>query len=79
MKLTTRWNTACTVGYTASVSREENRSAHGGVTHVQVRRGARGIIARKVNSNGRHQEVGATFTPTAEQIQHWANIDRATR
>lgn len=80
VKTTCRWATVCTVGYTGSVSRNENRAAHGGVCHVLLRRNAGGkVVARKVNSNGRHQEVGETFAPTAEQIEHWNSIAAASR
>ena len=73
-KITTKYTTLCTVGYTGSVSRDENRAAHGGVCHIQVRRGANGLLARKVNSNGRHQEISESFIPTAEQMKNWESI-----
>jgi len=75
-----RWSTICTVGYTGSVSRNENRSAHGGVCLVQVRLDSRGkTIARKVNSNGRHHEIGEPFEPTNEQIEYWLKIEASAR
>ena len=77
--ITTKYQTICTVGYTGSVSRDENRAAHGGVCHIQVRRGANGLLARKVNTNGRHEEVGASFVPTAEQVARWEAIAKASR
>lgn len=77
MTLTNRWKTICTLGYTGSVSREENRSAHGGVCLHQARQAKDGrIMARKVNSNGRHEEVGETFEIDADRLAHWQSIDR---
>ena len=74
-KLTSRYQTIATVGYTGSVSRNENRSAHGGVCLLQARRTASGqILARKVNSNGRHQEVGQSCTIDADQLAHWESM-----
>ncbi len=74
-KLTARWATICTVGYTGSVSRDENRAAHGGVCHCQARRTKDGrTIGRRVNSNGRHTEVGESFDLSAEQIAHWQTL-----
>ena len=78
VKLTSRWQTICTVGYTGSVSRDENRSAHGGVCHCQARLSKDGtIMGRKVNSNGRHEEVGEPFAIDEDRVMHWASIDRA--
>jgi len=75
IKLTNRWQTICTVGYTGGVSRDENRSAHGGVCHCQARRAKDGtIMGRKVNSNGRHEEVGEPFAIDEERVRHWAAI-----
>lgn len=80
IKVTSRWTTICTTGYTGSVSRDENRAAHGGVCHTQVRHArAGGVIARKVNSNGRHQEVGEAFAPTAAELDHWQSIADSAR
>jgi hypothetical protein len=77
--VTSKYQTICTVGYTGSVSRDENRAAHGGVCHIQLRHGANGIRARKVNSNGRFEEIGPSFVPTAEQVSHWEAIAKASR
>lgn len=79
MKITTKFQTICTVGYCGSVSRNENRAAHGAVCHIQVRRGKTGLLARKVNSNGRHQEIGESFEPTADDIAHWERIEKSSR
>lgn len=78
--MTTKYQTICTVGYTGSVSRDENRAAHGAVCHIQARKASNGrILARKVNSNGRHQEVGESFEATAEQVAHWESIAKSQR
>lgn len=44
-----------TVCYTGSVSRNENRAAHGGVCHIET---CECGATRRTNSNGRHEEVG---------------------
>lgn len=70
--ITSKFTTVCTLGYSGSVSRNENRSAHGGVCHIQIRRAKGGVLlARKVNTNGRHQEIGEAFEPSDEQLSHW--------
>lgn len=74
MKITSKWQTVATVGYTGSVSRDENRAAHGAVCHLQARKGKNGLIGRKVNSNGRHHEVGEAFALDAEMLAHWERI-----
>ena len=74
-KLTSRFQTIATVGYTCSVSRDENRSAHGGVCLLQARRNAKGeILGRRVNSNGRHQEIGAAFLLDSDMLAHWESM-----
>ena len=78
-KITTKWTTVATVGYSSSVSRNENRSAHGGVCHLQVRKGANGLLGRKVNSNGRHEEKGEAFAIDADTLAHWGKIAKASR
>lgn len=77
--ITSRYTTIATVGYTGSVTRNENRAAHGGVCHLQARRGANGIIGRRVNTNGRHQEVGEPFDLDANTLTHWERIARSSR
>lgn len=75
MDITSRWRTICTAGYSGSVSRDENPAAHGGVCLTQIRRNRSGvIIARRINSNGHHQEVGESFVPTEDEIEHWQSI-----
>ncbi len=80
-KITSKYTTIATVGFSGSVSsRNENRSAHGAVCHLQARRNAAGqIVGRKVNSNGRHQEVGETFVLDADTLAQWERIERSSR
>jgi hypothetical protein len=78
--LTSRYTTVATVGYQGSVSsKNENRSAHGAVCHLQARKGANGIVGRKVNSNGRHQEVGEAFALDADTLHHWECLAKSAR
>lgn len=80
MKLTTKYTTIATVGYSGSVnSRNENRAAHGAVCHLQARKGAHGVIGRRVNSNGRHQETGEAFALDADTLAHWERIAKSAR
>lgn len=76
MKITTRYQTLCTVGYTGGGN---NPSATGGVCHIQVRRAGKKILARKVNTNGRHSEIIGYFEPSAEQMARYESIAKATR
>jgi hypothetical protein len=78
-KITTKWTTVATVGYSSGVSRDENRSAHGGVCHLQARKGARGILGRKVNSNGRHTETSESFDLDQATLSHWELIAKSSR
>lgn len=77
-KITTKWQTIAIVGYTSSVSSDENRSAHGGVCLLQARQGANGVLGRKVNSNGRHKEIGDSFELDAPRLAQWLEIAKAT-
>lgn len=80
MKLTSKYKTIATIGYSGSVSRTENRAAHGAVCHLQARRNAAGqIVGRKMNSNGRYQETGEAFLLDANTLAQWESIDRASR
>ncbi len=73
-----RWQTVAIVGYSGAVSRDEDRRAHGGVCLLQLRRQRNGgILARKVNSNGRHAEHGTPWTPDAETVAHWIRLGGA--
>lgn len=74
-----KWTTVATIGYRGSVSRNENRAAHGAVCHLQARKGARGLRGRYVNSNGHHDEVGESFDLDAETLNHWESIERQSR
>lgn len=78
-KITTKWTTVATVGYSGSVSRNENRAAHGAVCHLQARKGANGLLGRKVNTNGRHEEKGEAFDLDADTLGHWGTIAKAVR
>ena len=78
--LTNKYKTIATVGYTGSVSsKNENRAAHGAVCHLQARKTTDGLKGRKVNSNGRYQEIGQAFDLDAETLSHWERIDRSAR
>jgi len=68
--LTSRFQTIITRCYTGSVSSDENRAAHGGVCITQCRRTASGqILARQVNINGRHTEVGESYEITDAEFR----------
>ena len=80
MKVTAKFTTIATVGYAGSVSRKnENRAAHGAVCHLQARQTADGLRGRKVNSNGRHSEVGESFALDADTLAQWQRIARSAR
>lgn len=80
-KITSKFKTIATVGFTGSVSsKHENRAAHGGVCHLQARRNAAGeLVGRRVNSNGRHQEVSEAFLVDARQIDEWERIEKGAK
>ena len=72
IRLTNRWKTICILGYQGSVGGEENRAAHGGVCLHQARiSGKNGRRGRKVNSNGRHEEIGHAFALDDQRLAHW--------
>ena len=79
IELTSRFQTIHTRGYTSSVSsvsRNENRAAHGGVCHTQCRRTASGAIrVRHVNSNGRHTEAGESCEISEAEFDRLASLD----
>lgn len=79
MAITRKWQTICIVGYSGSVSRAENRAAHGGVKLCQARRTRSGLQGRSVNTNGRHEEVGEPFPLTDEELRHWQSIEAQRR
>ena len=81
MKLTSKFTTVATVGYQGSLnSRNENRSAHGAVCHLQARRNSAGeIVGRKINSNGRHQETGVAFALDSDTLAQWERIEKSNR
>ena len=74
-KVTQRWQTISFVGYSGSVGRDENRAAHGSVCLLQAKKTRDGrLVGRKVNSNGRHREVGEPFALSDEQLAHWESM-----
>ena len=76
--ITTKWTTLAITGYRGSVSRNEERRAHGGVCLLQVRRGANGILGRRVNSNGRHRETSEAFAMDDATLANWQAIAKAS-
>lgn len=74
MKLTNRFKTIAIVGFSHAVSRNENRVAHGGVCLLQARTLDGVIIGRKINTNGRHQEIGEPFYIDQEILEHWVGM-----
>ena len=79
MKLTSKFTTIATVGFSGSVSSNQNPAAHGAVCHLQARKTACGIVGRRVNSNGRHSETGKAFALDADTLAQWQRIDRCSR
>ena len=76
----TTWTTVAIVGYSGSVSRNENRSAHGGVCLLQARKNKDGLrMGRKVNSNGRHKEIGEAFLLSEDHLARWKQIAKESR
>ena len=80
-QLTSRFQTICRVAFSGSVNPyDENRAAHGGTCLCQARYAKDGrIMARKVNSNGRHKEIGKECEIDAEQLAHWELLESQTR
>jgi hypothetical protein len=80
MKITSKFQTVATVGFSCSVnSSNQNPAAHGAVCHLQARKTADGIVGRKVNSNGRHSETGRSFPLDADTLAQWQRINRCSR
>jgi len=78
--VTTKWATVAIVGFSTSVSRNENRSAHGGVCALQVRKTQDGLrLGRKVNTNGKHKEIGEVFLLSEERLAQWDQLAKASR
>jgi hypothetical protein len=77
MQLNHRWKTVCVVGYQSIATECENRSAHGSVCLCQARiSGKSGRRGRKVNSNGRHAEIGYSFALDDATLTHWEYLGR---
>lgn len=74
--ITTIWKTIAIVGYSGAVASPQNYDAHGGVCLLEARQGANGLLGRKVNSTGRHREVGKPFSLTADQLAQWQKLAR---
>lgn len=74
--ITSTWKTIAIVGYTGAVASPQNRDAHGGVCLLEARQGTRGMLGRKVNSTGRHREVGKAFPLTADCLAQWQKLAR---
>jgi len=82
IRIADRWHTVATVGYTAPVCvREQNPAAWGAVCHLQIRRDRRNgrTLARRVNTNGRHEERSVAFYIDAETLAQWQRIGRDQR
>jgi len=81
MKRNGKWETIATVGYHSSVNpQNENRAAHGAVCHLQARKSPTGnLLGRRINSNGRHQEISESFPLSLEQLETWKAIERTSR
>jgi hypothetical protein len=72
--INTTWKTIAIVGYSGAVATPQNHDAHGGVCLLEARQGTTGLLGRKVNSTGRHREVGKPFSLTADQFALWQRI-----
>ena len=73
------WKTIAVVGYKGSVSRQEDRRAHGGVCLLQSRivKGSR--QGRRVNSTGRYREIGEPFALDEQTFAQWQAIAKSSR
>ena len=74
--ITTTWKTIAIVGFSGAVASPQNYDAHGGVCLLEARQGKAGLLGRKVNSTGRHKEVGKAFALTADQLTQWQKLAR---
>jgi hypothetical protein len=80
-KIANKWTTVAIVGFNGSVrSRTENKAAHGGVCRLQARSGkGGGMLGRKVNVNGAHEEIGESFALDSETLAQWEMIAKSVR
>jgi monoamine oxidase len=78
IKITNEWQTIATVGFSGCVNAyDSNPAAHGAVCHFEARGNAIGrLVGRKVNSNGRHQEISETFPLTRDRLALWQKLAR---
>jgi hypothetical protein len=75
--ITSTWKTIATVGFAGCVNaHDSNPAAHGAVCHLEARQGTRGLLGRRVNSNGKHEEVSQAFSLTADQLAQWQKLAR---
>lgn len=78
--LTNKFTTIATVGYSGSVSANQNRAAHGAVCLLQARKKADGqLVGRQVNSNGRHTETGEAFPLDVTTLARWHRFNCRSR
>jgi hypothetical protein len=77
--ITTRWQTLATTRYVAPLAIPSNPAAHGGACLLQIRRDRLGgdLIGRRVNTNGRHQEISEPFAMDSETLERWQAIAAA--
>ena len=73
------WKTIAVVGYKGSVSRQEDRRAHGGVCLLQARTVKGSRQGRRVNSTGRYRETGEPFELDEQTLKQWQAIARSSR
>lgn len=69
-----KFTTICVVGFDGSVSKNENRMAHGGVKLCQAKIIDGKFKGRFINSNGHHIEVGKSFDLDVERLENWKKI-----
>lgn len=73
MKLTTKYQTYRTVGYTYQIPNSDPRST-GGVHHHQARKTTAGnVLVRIVQANGRFFDIGPGVLATAKQLAEIEN------
>lgn len=68
MKITTKFQTYRTTGYTFQIAGSDPRST-GGVHLHQIRKAGNGYLVRIVQSNGRFSDAGPSKPATKEEIE----------
>lgn len=73
--ITSKWSTVRAVGYTGGVAhRYQVPMASGGACLLQARQASDGsILVRRVNANGRHEEIGPTYRLLRGTAADWAD------